>query len=123
LKERLEASLPPHSFQALLRSDARTQAVAQAFLNHANGKLQMLLPELSEADAALLSEVSVYPAVPMSIQRVANVERAQMLMESNSRKALHKALDVLQQLLYESKSDPAHKGLIRWLVDVDPLAI
>ena len=123
LKERLEASLPPHSFQALIRSDARTQAVAQAFLNHANSQLQTLLPELSQADAALLSEVSVYPAVPMSIQRVANVERAQMLMESTSRKALHKALDVLQQLLYESKSDPAHKGLIRWLVDVDPLAI
>ena len=123
LKERLEASLPPHSFQALIRSDARTQAVAQAFLNHANSQLQTLLPELSQADAALLSEVSVYPAVPMSIQRVANVERAQMLMESTSRKALHKALDVLQKLLYESKSDPAHKGLIRWLVDVDPLAI
>ena len=123
LKERLEASLPPHSFQALIRSDARTQAVAQAFLNHANSQLQTLLPDLSDADAALLSEVSVYPAVPMTIQRVANVERAQMLMESTSRKALHKALDVLQQQLYESRSDPAHKGLIRWLVDVDPLAI
>jgi primosomal protein N' (replication factor Y) len=59
----------------------------------------------------------------MSIQRVANVERAQMLIESTSRKALHKALDELQQLLYESKFEPAHKGLIRWLVDVDPLAI
>ena len=123
LKERLEASLPPHSFQALIRSDARTQAVAQGFLNHANSRLQSLLPDLIDADAALLSEVSVYPAVPMTIQRVANVERAQMLMESTSRKALHKALDVLQQQLYESKSDPAHKGLIRWLVDVDPLAI
>jgi primosomal protein N' (replication factor Y) len=59
----------------------------------------------------------------MSIQRVANVERAQMLMESTSRKALHKALDMLQQQLHASKSDTAHKGLIRWLVDVDPLAI
>jgi primosomal protein N' (replication factor Y) (superfamily II helicase) len=123
LKERLEASLPPHSFQALFRSDARTQAVAQAFLNHANAQLQTLLPDMSEGDAALLAEVSVYPAVPMSIQRVANVERAQMLMESTSRKALHKALDVMQNLLYASKSDPTHKGLIRWLVDVDPLAI
>ena len=123
LNERLEAGLPPHSFQALIRSDARTQAVAQAFLNQGNIQMQSLLPELSEVDAALLSEVSVYPAVPMSIQRVANVERAQMLMESTSRKALHKALDVLQQQLHDSKSDPAHKGLIRWLVDVDPLAI
>jgi primosomal protein N' (replication factor Y) len=123
LKERLEAGLPPHSFQALIRSDARTQAVAQAFLNQGNAQLQSLLTALNEADAALLSEVSVYPAVPMSIQRVANVERAQMLMESTSRKALHTALDMLQQQLHASKSDPAHKGLIRWLVDVDPLAI
>jgi primosomal protein N' (replication factor Y) len=123
LKERLEAGLPPHSFQALIRSDARTQAVAQAFLNQGNAQLQSLLTALSEVDAALLSEVSVYPAVPMSIQRVANVERAQMLMESTSRKALHKALDMLQQQLHASKSDTAHKGLIRWLVDVDPLAI
>ena len=123
LKERLEAGLPPYSFQALIRSDAKTQAVAQAFLNNANTLLQSRLTEPSDADTAWLAEVSVYPAVPMSIQRVANVERAQMLIESTSRKALHKALDVLQQLLYESKFEPAHKGLIRWLVDVDPLAI
>ena len=123
LKERLEAGLPPYSFQALIRSDAKTQAVAQAFLNNANALLQSRLTEPSDADTAWLAEVSVYPAVPMSIQRVANVERAQMLIESTSRKALHKALDVLQQLLYESKFEPAHKGLIRWLVDVDPLAI
>jgi primosomal protein N' (replication factor Y) len=123
LKERLEAGLPPYSFQALIRSDAKTQAVAQAFLNNANALLQSRLTEPSDADTAWLAEVSVYPAVPMSIQRVANVERAQMLIESTSRKALHKSLDVLQQLLYESKFEPAHKGLIRWLVDVDPLAI
>ena len=123
LKERLEAGLPPYSFQALIRSDAKTQAVAQAFLNNANALLQSRLSQRGDTDAAWLAEVSVYPAVPMSIQRVANVERAQMLIESTSRKALHKALDELQQLLYESKFEPAHKGLIRWLVDVDPLAI
>jgi primosomal protein N' (replication factor Y) len=59
----------------------------------------------------------------MSIQRVANVERAQMLLESTSRSSLHKVLDLLQACLHESRTDPAHKGLIRWLVDVDPLAI
>jgi primosomal protein N' (replication factor Y) len=121
LTERLEAGLPPSSFQALLRSDAKTQAVAQAFLNHANTYLQSLA--LSDAEAALLAEVSLYPAVPMSIQRVANVERAQMLIESPSRKALHWVLSCLQQVLHDSRAMPEHKGLIRWLVDVDPLAI
>jgi primosomal protein N' (replication factor Y) len=122
LKERLEAGLPPSTFQALIRSDARTQAVAQAFLNHANTQLQSQ-HTLDAPDASALAEVSVYPAVPMSIQRVANVERAQMLIESASRKALHRVLELLQEQLHASRSAPEHKGLIRWLVDVDPLAI
>ena len=122
LKERLEAGLPPSTFQALIRSDARTQAVAQAFLNHANAQLQSQ-DVLGTPDASALAEVSVYPAVPMSIQRVANVERAQMLIESASRKALHRVLKLLQEQLHASRSAPEHKGLIRWLVDVDPLAI
>jgi primosomal protein N' (replication factor Y) len=122
LKERLEAGLPPSTFQALIRSDAREQSVAQAFLNHANAQLQSL-EGLGTHDASALAEVSVYPAVPMSIQRVANVERAQMLIESASRKALHRVLELLQEQLHASRSEPHHKGLIRWLVDVDPLAI
>jgi primosomal protein N' (replication factor Y) (superfamily II helicase) len=122
LKERLEAGLPPSTFQALIRSDARAQSVAQAFLNHANAHLQSL-EGLGTQDASALAEVSVYPAVPMSIQRVANVERAQMLIESASRKALHRVLELLQEQLHASRSEPQHKGLIRWLVDVDPLAI
>ncbi len=122
LKERLEAGLPPSTFQALIRSDARAQTVAQAFLNHANAQLQSL-EGLGTQDASALAEVSVYPAVPMSIQRVANIERAQMLVESASRKALHRVLELLQQQLHASRSEPQHKGLIRWLVDVDPLAI
>ena len=122
LKERLEAGLPPSTFQALIRSDAREQSVAQAFLNHANAQLQSL-EGLGTQDASALAEVSVYPAVPMSIQRVANVERSQMLIESASRKALHRVLELLQEQLHASRSEPQHKGLIRWLVDVDPLAI
>ena len=59
----------------------------------------------------------------MSIQRVANVERAQMLIESPSRQALHRVLTLMQALLHAARSKPQHKGLIRWLVDVDPLAI
>ena len=122
LKERFAAGLPPSSFQALVRCDARMQAVAQAFLNHGHAQLQHMAQE-DAALAAMLAQVSVFSAVPMSIQRVANVERAQMLLESTTRASLHKVLDLLQTCLHASRTDPAHKGLIRWLVDVDPLAI
>ena len=122
LAERATASLPPFSHQALLRADAREQAVAQGFLNAARQTLEAWLGE-EEGGAEVLEQVSLYPAVPMGLQKVADVERAQMLIESPSRKHLHRALSRLQDVLHTLRADPAHKGLIRWLVDVDPQAI
>jgi len=122
LAERATASLPPFSHQALLRADAREQAVAQGFLNAARETLEAWLSG-EEGGMATLEQVSLYPAVPMGLQKVADVERAQMLIESPSRKHLHRVLSRLQDVLHTLRSDPAHKGLIRWLVDVDPQAI
>jgi primosomal protein N' (replication factor Y) len=57
------------------------------------------------------------------VQRVANVERAQMLVECPSRAALQRFLSAWHVLLHATRALPEHKGLIRWAVDVDPLAI
>ena len=122
LNERTAAGLPPMSHQALLRADARDQAVAQGFLSAARETLEAWLGE-EEGGPEALAQVSLYPAVPMSLQKVADVERAQMLIESPSRKHLHRVLSRLQDVLHTLRSNPAHKGLIRWLVDVDPQAI
>jgi primosomal protein N' (replication factor Y) len=110
LKEREQAGMPPFGFQALVRAEARTQEAAQAFLNAASGAAQAI----EGAD-----RVTLYSAVPMSIQRVANVERAQMLVESPSRAALQRFLAGWQPVLQAARE----KGVIRWAVDVDPLAI
>jgi len=118
LNERQLAGMPPFSFQALVRAEARTQEAAQAFLNLA-GQASANEP----STAALRAHVNVYPAVPMSIQRVANVERAQMLVESASRTALQRFLSAWQPLLHAQRSHPKCKGLLRWAVDVDPLLI
>ncbi|MDN8616228.1 replication restart helicase PriA [Variovorax ginsengisoli] len=114
LSERAAAGMPPFAFQALLRADARTQEAAQAFLNAASAAAEAL----PGAD-----RVTRYPAVPLTIQRVANVERAQMLIESGSRAALQKLLAGWQPLLHGLRRQPEGKGVIRWLVDVDPQAI
>lgn len=114
LVEREQAGLPPFSFQALVRAEARTQETAQAFLNSASALG-------SEAAAGL--NVTLYPAVPMTVQRVANVERAQMLVESPSRAALQRFLAGWHDTLHIVRQGPEGKGLIRWAVDVDPLAI
>ena len=122
LSERTAAELPPISHQALLRADARTQEVAQALLNAARETLQSQL-NADPSTADLVQQVSIYPAVPMSMQRVADVERAQMLLESPNRMALQKMLWHLHGVLHQVRSLPEHKGVIRWLVDVDPQAI
>lgn len=115
LEEREQAGMPPFSFQALVRAEARTQEAAQAFLTIAR--------ETAAALETAQQQVTLYPAVPMSIQRIANVERAQMLIESGSRVALQRFLSDWSAILHDTRSQPACKGLIRWAVDVDPLAI
>ena len=118
LQDRRSAGLPPFSFQALLRADARTQEVAQGFLRAASAAATEQLAHLSGFNL-----VTLYPAVPMGMQRVANVERAQMLVESPSRKALQTFLAHWHVVLHATRQSPAGKGLLRWAVDVDPLAI
>ena len=118
LQEREEAAMPPFSYQALVRADARTQEVAQGFLSAATAAAHAAqLPGLPDGTVIL------FPPVPLSIQRVANVERAQMLLESSSRATLQRFLAAWQPVLQATRSQTDQKGLIRWLVDVDPLAI
>ena len=122
LKERAQAGLPPFTAQALVRAEARTQDVAQGFLNAASAAAQNEMAQW-EGWADVLAQITLYPAVPMSIQRVANIERAQMLVESSSRNALQQFLSAWQAVLHATRAQPVGKGLIRWAVDVDPLAI
>jgi primosomal protein N' (replication factor Y) (superfamily II helicase) len=112
LAERRAAGLPPFAALALLRADARTPEAALAFLQDAAEHARLLgLPE----------SVHLYPPVPPPVARIADVERAQMLVESPSRGTLQRwlaswlpTLDALRR---------RHKAVLRWAVDIDPLAI
>jgi primosomal protein N' (replication factor Y) len=118
LAQRRQAAMPPFSYQALVRAEARTQEVAQGFLAAASSSVASMVDAQQ-----LLQWITLYPTVPMSIQRVANVERAQMLIESPSRSALQKFLSVWQGTLHAIRQQPPGRGLLRWAIDVDPLAI
>ena len=112
LAERESAGLPPYSHLALLRAEGRTAEAAKAFLDAAASWAQ----QLPDAQTVL-----IYPPVPMSVARVANVERMQMLVESPTRGALQRLLWHWLPELGLLKRE--HKGVLRWAVDVDPLAI
>ncbi|MGQ3054403.1 MAG: primosomal protein N' [Roseateles sp.] len=108
LEERRSASLPPFSHLALLRAEARTAEAAKAFL--------MAAAELAQDEGVL-----VYPPVPHAVARVADVERMQMLVEATQRARLQAFLRGWVPELIALKRD--HKAVLRWAVDVDPLAI
>ncbi len=114
LAERQASGLSPFGFSALVRAEARTQEVAQGFLNAA---------ALDAGFLATHPHVALYPAVPMTLHRVANIERAQMLVESSSRAALQRFLLAWQPALFDTRKQGEFKSLIRWAIDVDPLAI
>ena len=61
LKERQQAAMPPFSFQALVRAEARTQEAAQGFLNLASAAAAR-----HSDTAGLLTQLTLYPAVPMT---------------------------------------------------------
>ena len=74
-------------------------------------------------DAGLLQDghVLVYPPVPHAVARVADVERMQMLVEAAQRARLQAFLRDWVPALIALKRE--HKAVLRWAVDVDPLAI
>ncbi|MDE2402630.1 MAG: primosomal protein N' [Burkholderiales bacterium] len=115
LEERKMAGLPPYASLAMLRAEGKTQEAAQTFLREAIEAVQPL------ADA--LGGITLYPAVPTPVQRVANIERAQLMIESPKRAALQRFMAECQRVWLDVAQQNRRNGLVRWAVDVDPLSI
>jgi primosomal protein N' (replication factor Y) len=104
LEERKRAGLPPFMYQALLRAEAKELQTALTFLHTAR--------ELSPHDGVVLHD-----PIPMSVTRVANIERAQLLIEAGARPALQSFLKTWLTALRNLKSR------VKWSLEVDPLEI
>ena len=104
LAERKAAGFPPFVFEAALRAEAPKLDTAMRFLREA-----AVLVEVPPA-------VCLYDPVPNVITRLAGMERARILMQSPSRRALQGYLTTLSSALFEAA--PRH---VRWHFDIDPI--
>ena len=104
LEERRMAGLPPFLYQALLRAEARELATALDFLQQAAASVEH-------------PGIVINDPIPMTMTRVANVDRAQLLLESASRPALQAFLKVWMEALRDIKTRA------RWSLEVDPVDI
>jgi len=105
LEERRQAGFPPFVHQALLRAEAPRLAAALDFLGAAATKAR-----------AIAAPVTLYDPVPATMPRRAGRERAQLLVQCESRGQLQQFLGEWDRMLSESRPAPA-----RWAIDVDPL--
>ena len=112
LAERESIGLPPCAFQALLTAEARELKLALDFLAQARAWLQ---ERIGDGGAAL----TLYDPVPLRVVRVANIERAQLLIESLHRPTLQVFLAQWSAALPEL----AAKARVRYQLEVDPLEI
>jgi primosomal protein N' (replication factor Y) len=105
LAEREQAGFPPFVFEAVLRAEAAELETALRFLREA---------------AALAGRppagIALYDPVPMTVTRLAERERAQLLVQSGSRKALQEYL-----ARWSTKLHALPQRDVRWHLDVDPI--
>ncbi len=105
LTERQNAGLPPFGFQVLLLAEARNIDNALDFLRQA-------IEAIPHPEAVIINE-----PIPMAMMRIANVERAQLLIESTSRGRLQGVLKEWVPVLRHMKTG------VRWHIEVDPMTI
>lgn len=104
LDERRQAGFPPFLFEAALRAEAASTDSAIRFLRGAAA----LAP--SSEDAVIL-----FDPAPMTLERIAGVSRAQLLVQSPSRTRLQVFLTAWSAALYAGRF-----ARVRWHIDVDP---
>jgi primosomal protein N' (replication factor Y) (superfamily II helicase) len=107
MQARKDARMPPFSYQATIRADHKKLANCLQFLATAR--------ELGEPLIDSGNPVFICDPVPLTVVRVGGIERAQMLIESESRPALHRFLTQWLALLQELP------GSVRWFLEVDPV--
>jgi len=107
LDERRRAGFPPYVSEAVLRAEAPQLETAMAFLRYA----------LEQAGAP--AEISVYDPVPQLLTRRAGLERAKLLVQSDSRTRLQSFLAAWGAHLLAAPASLARR--VRWHLDVDPI--
>lgn len=109
LAEREKAAWPPFSRLALIRASATRRGDPHEFLRAAR----------KVAEDLAMPEVRILGPVSAPMERRAGRYRAQLLLQSRQRRALHDMLKAVRAALEESGS----ARRVRWSIDVDPIEL
>ncbi len=105
LKEREQAALPPFSYWALLQVEAKFASKAETILKRLMAK------------TAVESGIKILGPMPAIMERKQGWHRYQLIIQSLSRKELHKYLGVVT---FHMEELTKKQGMLRWFLDIDP---
>jgi primosomal protein N' (replication factor Y) len=106
LEERRAVGLPPYTYLALIRAEAVSATAPFRFLE----SVKSIAPVRGQ-------EVEIYGPMPAPMVRRAGRHRAQLLLQSRRRQALHA---FLQTWVPAVEGHSSTRG-VRWSIDIDPL--
>ena len=119
LLERQLANMPPFCSQALIKAESRSQENAQKFLLEIKALADSILHAMVKSgQLPTLEHILVFSPIPMNMRKIANLERAQLLIESQSRKYLQSFLLELKLSMQLKSRD--FTSVHRWVIDIDP---
>jgi primosomal protein N' (replication factor Y) len=100
----------------MIHAEAKSLDKAIQFLSALKGRLK--------ARGFITTGLRVYDPVPRSMVRIAGIERAQLVLESNDRRQLQDILEAIDHDLREqSQGRISKEERIRWLIERDPISI
>ena len=111
MRERRLAHLPPYTFLALLRAEAKSADALNAFM-------QQIVAAAKAASGESNGTVQAWDPVPAPLARKAGYERQQMMIQAGTRGALQQFLVAWLPLVRQRES-----RAVLWKIDVDPLEV
>ena len=111
LAERKMAGFPPFVYQAMLRAEGKQEGQVYRYLNDARKAAVELCQSMD-----VPGQVDIFGVVPAAMPRRANRTRAQLLIQSTTRKGLQQFLRAWQASL-----DALAAPKLRCSLDIDPL--
>jgi primosomal protein N' (replication factor Y) len=109
LAERKLAHLPPYTYLALLRAEAKAEETLREFMIHAVDAARRLRP---------VQSLHIWDPVAAPLSRKAGFERQQLMVQADSRVELQQFLAKWLPLVREQES-----RAVKWVIDVDPLEV
>ncbi|MGH8032744.1 MAG: replication restart helicase PriA, partial [Luteimonas sp.] len=117
LAQREAAGFPPFAALALLRAQAPHADAPMPFLRAARALLEPYAPSNDRVAEHRNAAIALSGPLPAPMPKRAGMHRAQLLLSSPTRRALHAALDAALPGIYALTE--ARK--VRWSLDVDPV--